>query len=165
MTVEFFLVTAVFTVNVVDVAPPAAFTLAGTGASDAFELLSATTAPPLGAAADRVTVPVTGLPPTMLGLSNVNVASVGGGGGGAGFTVTVVVLVTPAYEADSVTEVVAVTDDVVMPKVAELPPCGTVTLAGTATALLALDSETFVPPAGAADVSVIVPVDDVPPVT
>jgi hypothetical protein len=51
--------------------------------------------------------------------------------------------------------------------VAELEPCGTVTVAGTLTALvfeLETDSETAVPPAPAAAVSLMVPVPDCPPI-
>lgn len=42
---------------------------------------------------------------------------------------------------------------------------GTVTLAGTAAYMLALDSATKIPPAGAAAFSVTVPVEEVPPTT
>ena len=65
------------TVKVALVAPAATVTAAGTVAVAVFELLSATEAPPAGAAADSVTVPVDGLPPaTVVGLS-VSVESVG----------------------------------------------------------------------------------------
>ena len=53
--------------------------------------------------------------------------------------------------------------DVATVKVAELPPAGTVTLAGTlATEDLLLDSATTVPPAGAGPLRVTVPVEEVP---
>src|SRR5207248_2548639 len=49
-------------------------------------------------------------------------------------------------------------------KVAEVPPAGTVTFVGTdATAGLALKSGIVAPPAGAAELRPIVPVDEVPP--
>jgi hypothetical protein len=44
-------------------------------------------------------------------------------------------------------------------------PASTVTVGGTATAALSLDSETEAPPAGAALVNVTVPVDELPPTT
>ena len=53
----------VVTVNVADVCPAAIVTLAGTVAAEVLLLLSATTAPPVGAGAFRVTVPVVVLPP------------------------------------------------------------------------------------------------------
>ena len=162
------MVALVVTINVFDVLPGATVTLGGTVATEAFELTSVTTLPPLGAAADNVTVPVTELPPTILvglRLSDASAGRGGGGGGGAGLTVNVAVLVTPSYSADSVTMVVVLTADVVMPKVADGFPCATVTLPGTETTLLVLESETFAPLVGAAEVSVTVPVDDAPPTT
>ena len=58
----------VFTVNVAVVAPPATVILAGTVAAAAL-LERFTTAPPLGAAPLRLTVPVEGVPPvTLVGL-------------------------------------------------------------------------------------------------
>jgi hypothetical protein len=50
--------------KVAAVPPAGTVTLAGTAAADGFELLRLTTAPPLGAAAVRMTVPWAGLPPT-----------------------------------------------------------------------------------------------------
>jgi hypothetical protein len=50
-------------------------------------------------------------------------------------------------------------------KVAVLDPAATVTLAGTKATVPVVHSSTDVPPAGAAAVSVTVPVDDVPVVT
>ena len=162
------MVTLVVTINVFDVLPGPTVTLAGTEAIVAFELPSVTTIPPLGAAADNVTVPVTELPPmTLVGVrrSEASAGSGGGGGGGAESTVNVAVLVTPSYSAASVTRVVVPTADVAMPKVVDALPCATVTLPGTETALSELVSETVAPLVGAADVSVTVPVDDPPPTT
>jgi hypothetical protein len=79
------------TVNVAEVAPVATVTLAGTVAADPL-LDRATTAPPVGAAPLRVTVPVDGDPPlTVAGLT----ATEDSATVVAGFTVSKVVLVVP----------------------------------------------------------------------
>jgi hypothetical protein len=65
-----------------------------------------------------------------------------------------------------VTGVDAVTADVVTVKVRLVLPAATVTLAGTvATDVLLLDSDTTVPPDGAAPVKVTVPCELLPPTT
>ena len=65
-----------------------------------------------------------------------------------------------------VTAVEAGTVDVLTVNVAVVAPAATVTLAGTvAVAVSLLESATTAPPAGAAALSVTVPVDPVPPVT
>jgi hypothetical protein len=53
----------VFTANVADVAPAATGTVAGTVATAALALVNLTVAPPAGAAAVSVTVPVEFAPP------------------------------------------------------------------------------------------------------
>ncbi len=83
-----------------------------------------------------------------------------------GFTVTVAVRVTPLKTAEIATGVDAATDAVEAANVAFVAPPATVTLGGTCTAAaLALDRAITAPPAGAAAVSVTVPVAAVPPVT
>ena len=64
------------------------------------------------------------------------------------------------------TEVDVVTALVLTVKVVLLLPAATVTLEGTLAALLLLESVTCAPPAGAAPLSVTVPMEDcVPPIT
>jgi len=80
--------------------------------------------------------------------------------------VSVVVRVTAPLVAEMVTGVVADTTLVDAVKAAEVAPAGTVTDAGTVAAVvLELVSVTTKPPAGAAPVSVTVPVDAAPPVS
>ena len=73
--------------------------------------------------------------------------------------------VTPAALAVIVTGVDVVTALVGMENVALDAPWATSTLAGTVAAVLLLDSDTAKPPAGAGEVSVMVPWEAVPPVT
>ena len=117
-------------------APAATVTLAGTFAAVVLLLCKVTTAPPAGAAAFRLTVPVELFPPTTeVGFLAIE-ESVGA------LTVRVVVCVSP-YVPVIVTEVFAATGVVVMVKVAVVAPAATVTLVGTcATAVLLLWSET-----------------------
>jgi len=78
----------------------------------------------------------------------------------------VAVRVTPSYTAEIVTAVDALIADVVAVNVALAAPAATVAVAGTpAAAVLLLDSDTTLPPAGAALESVTLPCEVVPPVT
>lgn len=72
---------------------------------------------------------------------------------------------TPPPIAVIVAGVDVVTLLVAIEKVALVAPCATATLAGTVAAPLLLDSDTDIPPAGAAPLSVTVPFDAEPPVT
>ena len=82
----------VATVNVAVVAPAATVTEAGTVAALVLLLVNATTAPPAGAAALSVTVPVLFAPPvTAVGFT----VTLFKAAGPAGFTVRVAVLATP----------------------------------------------------------------------
>src|SRR5688500_13017422 len=103
---------SVVTVKVADHAPAGTVTLAGTGAILVLALIRVTTTPPAGAGPLSVTVPVEVPPPlTVLGL-RVSWPIPGGR------TDRVALLLDPLQEARIVTEVVAVTGDVVTVKVA-----------------------------------------------
>jgi hypothetical protein len=84
----------VLTVKVALVAPAAMTTLAGVLATLVLLVESATVAPPAGAAALNVTVPVEEFPPTTVVGFSVSEESVGGGGA-PGVTVREADLVTP----------------------------------------------------------------------
>lgn len=85
--------------------------------------------------------------------------------GGAGLTVSVAGAEVPPAAAETVEVVAVPTEVVAMVNVAEVAPAGTVTLAGTDAAALLLESATETPPAGAAELSVTVPFELVPPLT
>ena len=148
-------VARVVTWNVADLAPPATTTLPGTVASAAFELVSATEAPPLGARPFSVTVAVGLCPRVTLGRSS---AIENAWRDGA--TVCIAVFEVPPAAAVIVTFVFAATVNVVTRNVVERAPACTVTLVGTvATALLELVNVTTVPPGGAAPFNAIVAVE------
>lgn len=156
----------VLTGNAALVAPAATVTLDGTVATLVLLLESVTTAPPVGAAPLKVTVPVEDcIPPTTLVGFTESEESVGAGGG-AGVTVSEADLVTPPYVPEMLTVVDAATAFVLTINVALVAPAATVTLDGTvATLELLLESVTTAPPEGAAPLSVTVPVEEFPPVT
>jgi hypothetical protein len=155
---------AVVAVNVALVAPAATVTLAGTVATVVWLLERATVAPPVGAALERVTVPLEFVPPVTLDGLTLTPCKLAGGG--TGVTVSVVDLLTPLYVAVIVTAVLVVTADVVAANVALVDPAAIITLVGTlATAVLLLESATTAPPIGAAAVNVAVPVEPFPPTT
>jgi hypothetical protein len=107
---------AVATVKFAAVAPAGTVTLAGTVAA-ALLLDSVTAAPPEGAGAFKVTVPVEGLPPpTLAGLRDTaeSLAPVGG------FTVIVALRVVPFKDAEIVAVFVALTEPTLAVNVALL---------------------------------------------
>ena len=149
----------VFTVNIALVNPAGTVTLDGTVASEGLLLESATVTPPAGAGPLRVTVPVEEPPPVVLdGFSASEERT-------AGSTVIVAVWAAPPNTAETVDVVAAATGLVLTAKVALVVPSGIVTDAGTVTDGSLLDKEITAPPVGAGPLSVIVPVDELPPVT
>lgn len=142
-------------VNVADVAPAATVTLAGTVPAAVGVDARAITAPPVGAALVRVTVPVTAKPPVTAATFVVipDIAAAGG------VTVTVAVPVELLVVAVMVAAVLAVTEPAVTGKVAVFVPAATVTETGTlATPALLDERVTTLPPTGALVESVTVPV-------
>jgi len=95
----------VLTVKVAVVAPAATVTLVGTVAADVLLLLSVTRAPPVGAAALSLTVPVDEAPPvTDVGLKLVEEMTTDGA-----VTVSPAVCVALLYVAEMVTDVLLLT--------------------------------------------------------
>ena len=144
----------VLTVKLALVFPACTVTLDGTVATAVLLLESVTVAPPEGAAAVRVTVPVELFPPlTLVGfrVSEESVTDV------AGVMVSEACAELLPSVAVITAVVVVVTDVVVTVNVALVAPEATVTLLGTLAEPLLLDSETTAPPEGAAADSVTVP--------
>jgi hypothetical protein len=114
-----------------------------------------TTAPPVGAARVRVTVPVTNTPPVAAETFVVMVEMAAA----AGVTVTIAVPVDPLVDAVMVAFVLATTVPAVTVNVAVRAPAATVTETGTlATAALLDERFTTLPPTGALVERVTVPV-------
>src|SRR5436305_12745843 len=149
----------VVTAKLALVAPAATVTEAGTVAALRLLLASVTIAPPTGAALPSVTVPVLGTPPgTAVGLTLRPTS--------AGFSVSVTILDAPTHVAVMLTCVTTCTILVLTANVALVAPGATVTEVGTvAAAPLLLASVTTAPPAGAALLSVTVPVLGPPPIS
>jgi hypothetical protein len=150
--------------KVAPLVPPATITFAGTVASVAFEVQSATVIPPEGADDVSVIVPWEDAPPvTVVGLTLTPERLTAGGG--AGLTVSAAVLLVPIYDAEIVTDREVETDEVETAKVALVEPPAMVMLLGTdAEPGLELERDTTAPPVGAADVNATVPCEESPPV-
>jgi hypothetical protein len=88
-----------------------------------------------------------------------------GGDEAAGLTLSEAFRTTPAYAAEIVAGVTAVTAAVPTVKLALVAPTATVTLACTVAALELLDNVTSAPPLGAGAVKTTLPADGVPPTT
>jgi hypothetical protein len=132
------------TANVTEAAPAGTVTVPGTEAAvDPEE--SVTTAPPVGAAPDNTTLPVT-LPPLTTEFGDRMTLSTVGVGCVDGVTVRLALEEVPPYEA----VIIAVWLEVTLPdatvNVAEVAPKGTATVAGTDAAFELEVSETGGPP-------------------
>ena len=151
------------TVKLALVCPACTLTLEGTVATDVLALESVTVAPPEGAAALRVTVPLELFPPvTLVGLrvSDESVTE-----DDEGLIVSVACWEVLPSVAVIVAVVIEETNVVVTVKLALVDPLATVTLLGTLALELLLLRVTTVPPEGAAALRVTVPVELFPPVT
>ena len=148
----------VATVKVVLSLPAGTVMVAGTEAEALLHLMEHVT-PPEGAGPERVTVAVLGLPPlTASGLSIKDLIPKG-----------VRVSGIPIFAVPSVTVIVLVdllaTDLVAIAKETEVAPASTLTLLGTDAELVLDLMPMAVPPSGAAPLSRMVPMDELPPMT
>ena len=148
----------VATENGAEVAPAGIVSEIGT-VTEVLLLVKVTTDPPVGAGPFSVAVPVDDAPPMTVVGFRVSERSVGG----TMVKVAVSVTVPSVAEIDDVDW--AATAVVFTTNVAEVAPATTVTLAGTVAAALLLESDTTAPAEPAGPVRVIVPVDELPPVT
>lgn len=147
------------TVNVADVEPAEIVTDAGTVAMAVFELVSRIVSPEGPAGPFSVTVPVDVDPPTTdvgLRLTELTLGVV---------TVSTVDALTLPEVAVMVTNVLVETAVVVIAKVVDVCPAGTITVVGTTVDGSLLVRLTTSPPTGAAFDKVTVPLDPDPPTT
>ena len=153
----------VVTAKVAEVAPARTVTLAGTVATAALLLESVTTAPPAGAAEERVTCRST---PSAHDARRAEGDRGEGRDDGGGIDCQDRRTRGPSVGRADGDVGGSITPVVVTAKPTDVAPAGAVTLAGTAAvAGLLLESVTTAPPAGAAEERVTVPVDPVPPTT
>gem|GEM_PF-5267773 len=152
--------------NVTVLAPAGIVAVAGTSRASSW-LTSRHVTPAAGAGLRSVTVPVVSVP---LIRSSCRVSSRAGAGwsrplspSSDAFTTSVALRLTPPELARIVTVVSLATADVSMMNAALDAPGGTVIVEGTDAAGELLDSETMVPPAGAAALNVAVPSEVSPP--
>jgi len=149
-----------FAVNVPLVPDPAMLKLPATVNAFVLSLTKVTVRPAAGAGPFKFTVPIELLPPvTVLGLNENDEMM-------AGSTTKVPFALLEPSVAVTVTGSAMATPVVVAVKVVDVFVAGTITLAGTMTTEgVPLTKVTVIPPAGAAWLSVTVPVELVPPVT
>jgi len=159
MVVETLLVTLeeVLIVKVTLVAPAGTVTTAGTVTSVLFAEI-VTTEPPAGAAEMSLTVPVAVPPAATIDGETVKLVIM------AGWIVNVALRIVPPIFAVIVAATLAATTDVVIVKFAEFAPAGMSTFAGTTAELLLEDRFTNVPLGPAAELTVTVPVEEMPPI-
>ena len=145
----------VVTENVADELPALTVTEPGTVAM-ALPEVKLTVVPPVGAIPCNVAVPVEDVPPMTLAGARVIAVRVGGP------TVSVAVLVISPKDAVMFTTVDVETPEMMIWKVAEVAPAGTVMVAGTETTELLELTEMLAPPDPAGLLSFTVPVADPP---
>src|SRR6185436_2987676 len=110
-------------VKVAALAPAVTLTAAGTAAAFVLLLVRITVAPPAGAGADSLIVPVTGVgPTTVVGKTVIPLRAA------AGDTMSTAVFATPPYEPEIVTGIAAVTALMVTWNEMDVVPAGTTAL-------------------------------------
>jgi hypothetical protein len=153
-------VPAVVTGKVPDVAPAGIVILAGTVATAVSQLVRDTFTPPAGAAPVNVTVAIAVLPAlTVVGLTEKLAKA------RLEVTASAAVSVALLYVALMIALTLPFAGVVVTLNVPAVLPALTVTVAGTMTAVLLLDSDITAPPGGAGPVRTVVRVDGLPAAT